>query len=88
MVRMMKTRLVGFLMLASGFLAFAVSIMYESTILAFIGLGLTFWGALAFYITPEKHVKQTLLDSTITSSLANLDQILTELKYQGMHALT
>lgn len=79
----MQARLVSRFLLTLGLMTLAFSIIYTSPILAFIGLGLTFWGALAFYITQEKHVKQTLLDSTITSSLANLDQILTELKYQG-----
>lgn len=79
----MQARLVSLFLLILGLIALAFSIIYTSPILAFIGLGLTFWGTLALYITPEKHVKQTLLDSTTTSSLTNLDQILTELKYQG-----
>lgn len=77
------TRMVGWLLLASGSIAIAVSIIFESSILAFIGLSLTFWGPLLLYISPGKLVKQILLDSTITPSLANLNQILTELKYQG-----
>ena len=80
---MSSTRLVGWLLLALGLIVLATSIIYESSILAFVGLGLTFWGPLLLYISPGKLVKQTLLDSTIIPSLANLDQILTELKYQG-----
>jgi len=79
----MPKRLVAWLLLALGLTALAVSIIYESTILAFIGLGLTFWGTLSLYISPEKYVKQTLLYSTTISALINLDQILSELKYQG-----
>jgi len=71
------------LLLALGLTALTLSIAYTSTILAFIGLGLTFWGATLLYISPEKHIKKTLLDATITPSLTNLDQILTELEYQG-----
>ena len=77
------TRLVSWLLLASGLIALAASIVYESYILAFIGLGLTLWGPLLLYMSMEKYVKQTLLDSTILPSLADLDQILTELEYQG-----
>lgn len=77
------TRLVSLFLLALGLIALAFSIIYTSSILAFIGLGLTFWGALTLYITTEKYVKQTLLDPTITPSLTNLNQILTELKYEG-----
>ena len=77
------TRLVSVFLLALGLIALAFSIIYTSSILAFIGLGLTFWGALLLYVGTEKYVKQTLLDPTITPSLTNLNQILTELKYQG-----
>lgn len=77
------TKLVSWFLLTLGLIALALSIIYTSSILAFIGLGLTFWGALTLYIASEKYVKQTLLDHTINPSLTNLNQILTELKYQG-----
>ena len=79
----MSIRLVSFFILALGLIALAISIVYASSILAFIGLGLIFWGSLTLYITTEKYVKQTLLDPSIIPSLTNLNQILTELKYQG-----
>jgi hypothetical protein len=77
------TRLVSWFLLALGLIALAFSIIYTSSILAFVGLGLTFWGALTLYIASEKYVKQTLLDHTTTPLLTDLNQILTELKYQG-----
>lgn len=83
MPRTKNERLISWFLLALGLIALAFSIIYASSILAFIGLGLTFWGALTLYIASEKYVKQTLLDHTITPSLTNLNQILTELKYQG-----
>jgi len=76
-------KLTTYTLVALGSIALVLSIVYSSTILAFIGLGLTFWGALLLYIAPKKHVKQALLDHTAISSLANLNQILTELKYAG-----
>lgn len=76
-------RLVSLFLLAFGLIALAFSIIYTSSILAFIGLGLTFWGTITLYIASEKYVKQTLLDTTIIPSLSNLNQILTELGYQG-----
>ena len=77
------TRLVSWFLLALGLIALAFSIIYTSSILAFIGLGLTFWGALTLYITTEKYVKEILLNSTLLPTLANMDKILTELGYQG-----
>jgi hypothetical protein len=55
----------------------------SSSILAFIGLGLTFWGALILYIRPAKYVKASLLDYTVISSLETVDQIITDLDYKG-----
>jgi len=77
------TKLVSWFLLALGLIALAFSIIYTSSILAFIGLGLTFWGALTLYITTEKYVKEILLNSTLLPTLANMDKILTELGYQG-----
>ena len=79
----MRARLVGWFLLALGLISLAGAIIYESFIPALVGLGLTFWGPLLLYISTEKYVKQALLDSTVVPSLADLDQMLTELEYQG-----
>lgn len=78
-----RARWVGVSLLALGLSALTLSILYESTLLAFIGLGLTFWGSLLLYIQPERHVRQTLLEHTVTPALKNLDQIMEEFKYEG-----
>lgn len=77
------TKKVGYTLLLLGLLALTLSIVYSFPILAFIGLGLTFWGALLTYLRKEKYVKATLIDSTAISSIENLDKIITELKYKG-----
>ena len=59
------------------------SIVYVSSILAFIGLGLVFWGALLLYIQPEEYTKKSLLDSTVIHPLKSLSQIIYELNYKG-----
>jgi amino acid permease len=43
-----------------GALSLAISITYESQTLAFIGLGLLFWGAILLFIQPEKYIKKVL----------------------------
>ena len=83
LLKITPTKLVSLFLLALGLIALAFSIIYTSSILASIGLGLTFWGTVTLYIASEKYVKQTLLNSTIIPSLSNLNQILTELGYQG-----
>ena len=73
----------AYALLLSGTVALVTSIFYSSSILAFIGLGLTFWGAILLYIKPTKYVKASLLDSTALSSLKTIDQMITDLNYKG-----
>jgi len=73
----------GYVLLTPGAIALLCSILFESSILAFIGLGLTFWGALLLYIKPARHVKADLLDSTAASSLATISQIIADLDFRG-----
>ena len=52
----------------------------NSQILAFIGLGLTFWGALFFLITPFRYVEGSLLGSTAIPSYQTINRIIRDLK--------
>lgn len=83
LVKIDPTKLVCSALLSTGVIALAFSINFTSLILAFIGLGLAFWGAILFYIRPEKYVKETVFVKTTLPSLVNLEQMLTELGYQG-----
>jgi len=74
---------VAYILLLSGAIALVTSIFYSSLILAFTGLGLTFWGALLLYIKPTKYVKTSILDSAAISPLKTIDQIITDLNYKG-----
>lgn len=74
---------IGFILLAVGALALVGSVVDTSTVLAFIGLGLTFWGALFLFARPIKFVPSTLLDSTAVSAYATIDRILEDLGYKG-----
>lgn len=78
-----KETFVSLFLLALGIIALASSIIYTSSILAFIGLGFTFWGALLLYIKPERYVKVDLLDSTVLSTLETINNLLTNLNYKG-----
>jgi hypothetical protein len=83
LVKIDLTKLVCSILLSAGVIALAFSISSTSSILAFIGLGLVFWGAILFYVRPEKYVKETMFVKTTLPSLVNLEQMLTELGYQG-----
>ncbi len=73
------TKLTYSVLFSAGVIALAFSIYYTSLILAFIGLGLTFWGALLLYITPSKHVPLELLNATLT----NIEKIITDSNLNG-----
>ncbi len=70
-------------LISIGSTSLIISIIYDSSIFAFIGLGLVFWGGILIYVQPEEYTKKVLLDATIFSSLENLNQIITELGYKG-----
>ncbi|MCW3986011.1 MAG: hypothetical protein NWE91_06355 [Candidatus Bathyarchaeota archaeon] len=74
---------IGIIFLIPGILSLAFSIYVTSSVLAFIGLGLTFWGALFFFVRPIKYVQSTLLDSTAITSYSTIDRIIKDLNYKG-----
>jgi len=84
--RRLPSSKIGFTLLITGALVLVASFVATSTVLAFIGLGLTFWGALFLFAKPIKFVRSTLLDSTAFSSYATMDRILDDLNYKGKPA--
>lgn len=74
---------IGFVLLILGALALVGSVISSSTTLAFIGLGLTFWGGLFFFARPIKFVRSTLADSNAIATYATIDRMLRDLDYKG-----
>jgi hypothetical protein len=70
-------------MLLLGTTSLLTSIIYDSSILAFIGLGLVFWGAILLYIRPEEYTGKTLLEAALSPSLTTLNQMIQEFGYKG-----
>ncbi|MFX0080049.1 MAG: hypothetical protein ACFE8O_12505 [Candidatus Hermodarchaeota archaeon] len=81
--RRLPSSKIGFTLLIIGALVFVASIIATSASLAFIGLGLTFWGALFLFAKPVKFVRSTLLDSTVLASYTTLDRIVDDLGCKG-----
>ncbi len=75
--------MIPIILTALGFLALGLSIVYELSILSFIGLGLIFWGILFTYIRTEKYVKGTLFNLTTESQLTTLNHMISQLDFQG-----
>jgi len=82
-VKIDSIKLVCITMLSVGAILLALSTNFSSTIFAFVGLSLVFWGGLLLYIRPQEYVKKSLLNETVSPLLANLDKILTEAAYKG-----
>lgn len=74
---------VGLVFVILGALALIFSILNNSNILAFVGLGLTFWGALFLFVRPVKYVQSSLLESTAISAYTIIDRIIKDLEFKG-----
>ena len=76
-----SSALIGYALAGLGGVSLVFSVVLTSTVLAFIGLGLTFWGALLLFIRPRNYVRTDLMDSTMLSSLRTIDRVITGLGY-------
>jgi len=74
---------ISVLFLISGILSFVFSVYSASQMLALIGLGLTFWGALFLLLKPRKFVESSLLYSATVSEYLTIDRIINEYNYKG-----
>jgi hypothetical protein len=70
-------------MLLLGTISLITSIGCNSSILAFIGLGLVFWGAILLYVKPEEYARKTLVEALLSPSLTTLNQMIQDLGYKG-----
>ena len=71
------------ILLISGALALLFSIFYEITTLAFVGLGLTFWGILFLILGPVKQIESSPIYNAVISEYSTIDRIIKDFKYTG-----
>jgi len=81
--RINPARIAGVALFTLGTVALIVSIIYTSSILALIGLGLIFWAIILAYIQTEEYTKQTVLNATTIGLQSGLDQTLQYLGIKG-----
>jgi hypothetical protein len=67
----------GLMLLFLGLISLFASAIYTSYVTAFIGLGLTFWGALLLLVVPTKHVRLELLTAASSSPAVSFEELLT-----------
>jgi len=77
-----RTTMVSWLILGIGLSALVAAVVFASTILTFIGLGLTFWGSLMFFIQPKNYVRSDLLNAAGISSLKTIDKMMVGMGYR------
>lgn len=80
-----KSSAIGFaaVFLAIGAVLLVFALIFELQVLAFIGLGLTFWGAVFALTRDGKYVDSALLDSTALSNYSTVDRMITDFKNKG-----
>ena len=72
---------IGAVFIVAGIMSLVISIFSSSPVLAFIGLGLTFWGVLFLLTSPKSYIEEIFLVSTAMSEYSNIDKIVKELHY-------
>ena len=82
-VKVIPPRLLSSILITMGAIALFISVIYTSSILAFIGLGLLFFGITFTFVRSDEYVKKILLDTTVSSQQATLKHIIQELQYEG-----
>lgn len=81
--RLKLPEVVTYLLLSMGSIAIVLSFIFTSFILAFAGLGLTFWSVLLVFLKTTRYVKAELFEATPISSLRSIDQVITHFNCQG-----
>jgi len=74
---------IGYLLLTLGLILLSLAVYYTHNVSAFIGIALTFWGALLLYIRPTQFIRKEILDSTTIETLKFQHKLLDELGYNG-----
>jgi len=82
-VRIVPLKLLNLVLIANGTAAISMSIVYSSSILTIVGLGLLFWGITFAYVTTEEHVKKVLLETSVSSQMMALSRMLKTLGFEG-----
>jgi hypothetical protein len=75
--------LAGSILIIGGTTFLALSIVYTSSILVLIGLGLLFWGLILTYISDKEYVKKILLETSTSSQLSVVNKVIQEADYAG-----
>lgn len=76
-------KIITYLLFSIGMILSLMSVFFEQMIMAFVGLGLVFWGGILFYVSSSKYVPLELLNAIATSTLIDIDNILAGFNTSG-----
>jgi hypothetical protein len=78
-----KTSAVAASFVALGAVCIILSVFYVNQVLAFVGLGLTFWGAIFGFTRVGNMVEASFMDSTAKSNYSTLNRIMNNYTFAG-----
>lgn len=75
--------IISIVFMAVAIASLAFSILANSQVLAFTGLGLILWSTLFLLVKPSTYVKENVLDASLLSTYTNFDRIIKNMKIKG-----
>ncbi len=78
-----NARRVGLVLLLVGVFSSFSAVYYVNQILAFLGLGLIFWGVLFLLVLPSRYFEGSLLGSSAIASYVTIDRIVNSMEFTG-----
>jgi hypothetical protein len=75
---------VAYILLALGLIFSALAVMHSHNVSAYIGIALTFWGALLLYVKPTNYIRKEILEKSIEGFMTDMEHILEKLNFSGI----
>ena len=82
-LRYRGTSIISIMLMCTGGSSLVLSYLYSSLLLTFMGLGLTLWGAIIFYVLPSRHVPEKIIAPMVLHMIRTLDDVLADIGYKG-----
>jgi len=77
------TKAIGLILTSTGGMALIISYFSSSLVLTYIGLGLTLWGAIVFYVVPWRNTPEEITQVVTVGLIKTLDVLLVSIGYTG-----
>ena len=77
------TKAIGIMLTSTGAAALVISYFSSSLVLTYIGLGLTLWGAIVFYVVPWRDTPEEITQVVASGLITTVDALLVSIGYRG-----